>query len=123
MRAVCDLDGGDIFIDSLTPDGKKAVVIAQFSPPGTNYPRNIVGELMLPSNEPGVFRTLELGASSRKLKAVVTGNYVIRQNVSAIRNPAGRIIGVLIVERQIQGAEQLNSGASGALLRAAYDAK
>ena len=123
LRVVHDLEGGDIFIDCLTPDGKKAVVIAQLSPPGTNYTRNIVGELMLPVNEPGVFRTLEIGAPSRKLKAVVTGDYLIRQNVSAIRNQAGRIIGVLIVERHIQGTELWDSADSGELMKAAYDAR
>lgn len=123
MRAVHDLEGGDIFVDCLTPDGKKAVVIAQLSPPDTKYPRNIVGELMLPGNEPGVFRTLEVGAPSRRLKAVVTGNYVIRQNVSAIRNSAGNVIGVLIVERQIQGAEQWDSVGNVPWMKADYDAK
>lgn len=122
MGAVHDLDGGDIFIDCLTPDRRSAVVIAQFSPPDTNYPRNIVGELMLPENEPGVFRTLELGVPSRKIKAVVTGNYLIRQNISAIRNKTGEIIGVLIVERQIEGAEQWESASTG-ILTASYDAK
>lgn len=122
LRVVHDLEGGDIFIDCLTPGGK-AVVIAQLSPPDTNYTRNIVGELMVPSNEPGVFRTLEIGAPSRRLKAVVTGDYLIRQNVSAIRNPAGHVIGVLIVERHIQGAELWDAEGSGEMLKTAYDAK
>jgi len=120
LRVVHGLEGGDIFIDSLTPDGKKAVVIAQLSPPDTNYTRKIVGELMLPKNEPGVFRTLQIGIPSRRLKAVVTGDYLIRQNVSAILNPAGKIIGVLIVERHIQGTEPSDFGEH---VKAAYDAR
>ncbi len=122
LGAVHDLEGGDIFIDCLTPDGKKAVVIAQLSPPDTNYPRNIVGELMVPGNEPGVFRTLELGAPSRKLKAVVTGNYLIRQNVSALRNNSGKIIGVLIVERPITAAERWDAAGKSTLNDESYDA-
>jgi two-component sensor histidine kinase/PAS domain-containing protein len=123
LRIVHDLEGGDIFIDCLTPTGEQAVVIAQLCPPDTNYPRNIVGELMLPSNEPGVFRTLQIGVPSRKLKAVVTGDYLIRQNVSAIRNPEGRVIGVLIVERHIQGADLWDPESPSEILKAAYDAK
>lgn len=129
LEVVHELEGGDIFIDSLTTDGGAAVVVAQLSPAGSNYSRNIVGELMLRNNEPGVFRTLEIGAPSRKLKAVVTGDYLIRQNVSAIRNKQGTIIGVLIVERHIEGAELWEAGAAeaagagGELLKTAYDAK
>jgi two-component sensor histidine kinase/PAS domain-containing protein len=120
MRAVHDLEGGDVFIDCLAPGGSKAVVAAQLSPPGTPYTRNIVGELMLPVNEPGVFRTLAIGAPSRKLKAVVMGRFLIRQNVSAIRNGAGKIIGALVVERKIASAERWDSADA---LAAAYDDK
>jgi two-component sensor histidine kinase len=120
MRAVHDLEGGDIFLDCLTPDSNKAVVVAQLSPPDTPYTRNIVGEFMLPVNEPGVFRTLAIGAPSRKLKAVVMGRVLIRQNVSAVRNTAGKIIGALVVERKITSAERWD-GADA--LAAAYDDK
>ncbi len=128
LEIVHELEGGDIFIDCPNRTGDLAVVVAQFSPKGTNYTRNIVGELMTRSNEPGVFRTLEIGVPSRKLKAVVTGEYLIRQNVSAIRRKNGDIIGVLIVERHIQGAQLWDiaetEGADSAteLLKAAYDA-
>lgn len=105
LEIVHQLEGGDIFIDCLTCDRQAAVVVAQFSPQDTNYTRKIVGELMLRDNEPGVFRTLEVGAPSRKLKAVVTGENLIRQNVSPIRNKMGDVIGALIVERRMQGAD------------------
>ena len=127
LEVVHQLEGGDIFIDSLTRDGQAAVVVAQYSPADSNYTRNIVGELMLRSNEPGVFRTLEIGVPSRKLRAVVTGNHLIRQNVSAIHNGKGAIIGVLIVERHIEGAElwdteNVSQDEAGGLLKTAYDA-
>lgn len=128
LRTVHELEDGDIFIDCLTTDGKKAVVIAQHSPPGSNYTRNIVGELMLPHNEPGVFRTLQIGVPSRRLKAVVTGEHLIRQNVSAIRGPQDKIVGVLIVERHIRGPELWEQaaekdGPGQQAIHLAYDAR
>lgn len=103
LRAVSDLEDCDIFIDCLTRDQQYAVVIAQYSPHrGTFYQRNIVGEFMYRYNEPGVFRTLEIGVPSRELKAVVSEDILIRQNVSAIRNGDGKILGVLIMERNLR---------------------
>lgn len=129
LEVVHELEGGDIFIDCLSRDAKFAVVVAQFSPlEGTNYTRNIVGELMLRNNEPGVFRTLEIGTPSRKLKAVVSGDCLIRQNVSAIRNKRGKVVGVLIVERSIESAELWDmdgteqQNAARGLFKEAYDA-
>lgn len=113
LGTVHRLEGGDIFIDCLTRSGEEAVVVAQFSPLDTNYTRLIVGELMLPQNEPGVFRTLQLGVPSRKLKAVVTGNYLIRQNVSPIFGSSGDVIAVLIVERHMQREESWEGAEQG----------
>lgn len=124
LSVVHMLEGGDVFIDCLTRSGNEAVVVAQYSPKDTNYTRCIVGELMLPKNEPGVFRTLQLGAPSRKLKAVVTGNYLIRQNVSPVYGADGSVIGVLILERSMQardGAEQAQDQAG--FLQSVYDAR
>lgn len=103
LYMVSELEGGDIFIDCLSRDGQCAVVVAQYSPTDeSNYDHNIVGDPMYRHNEPGVFRTLEIGVPSRELKAVVNHNILIRQNVSAIKNAEGRIIGVLIVERNLR---------------------
>lgn len=104
LPVISELEGCDIFIDCLTRDNRYAVVVAQCSPPkNTFYSRDILGEFMYRHNEPGVFRTLEIGVPSRELKAVVSENILIRQNVSAIKSDDNRIIGVLIMERSMRG--------------------
>lgn len=98
---ISELEGGDAYIDILTKDNHLAVVVAQFSPPDGNFYNNsLVGEIMWRENEPGVYRTLEIGVPSRELKAIVSKDEIIvRQNVSAITDAQGKILGVLIVER------------------------
>lgn len=99
------LEGCDAYIDVMTKDNHLAVVVAQHSPPeGNFYNYNIVGDIMWRKNEPGVYRTLELGVPSRELKAVVYNEKIIvRQSVSAITNSDNEILGALIVEQNIQG--------------------
>ncbi len=108
LPVISELEGCDIFIDCLTRDNQYAVVVAQCSPPkNTFYNRDIVGEFMYRHNEPGVFRTLEIGVPSRELKAVVSENVLIRQNVSAIKSDDNRIIGVLIMERSMRSTSHV----------------
>lgn len=101
---ISSLDGGDAYIDILTKDNRLAVVVAQYSPPDGNfYNHSIVGDIMWRKNEPGVYRTMEIGIPTRELKAIVSDkNIVVRQNVTAITNKVGAVIGALIVERKLR---------------------
>ncbi|WP_101696900.1 sensor histidine kinase [Clostridium minihomine] len=100
---ISDLEGGDAYIDILTKDNHLAVVVAQHSSPEASfYTHSPVGDIMWRKNEPGVYRTLEIGVPTRELKASVSDrNIIVRQNVSAITNSQNQIIGVLIVEKHL----------------------
>jgi two-component sensor histidine kinase len=101
LPLIASLNDVDAYIDVLTKDNHLAVVVAQFClPGGTSYKYNLVGDIMLRKNEPGVYRTLELGVPSRELKAVVSENNVVRQSAAAITNREGRIIGALVTEKK-----------------------
>ncbi|MDR0923273.1 MAG: histidine kinase N-terminal domain-containing protein [Hungatella sp.] len=101
---VSSLEGGDVYIDILTADNQMAVVVAQYTHPECNfYNRCVVGEIMLRKNEPGVYRTLEIGVPSKGLKAVISDDeLIVRQNVSAVMNEDGKVIGALVVEKSVQ---------------------
>ena len=114
---ISSLEGGDVYIDIMTKDNHLAVVVAQYSPPDGNfYNHSLIGDIMWRKNEPGVYRTLEIGVPSRELKAIVSEDEIIvRQNVSAILNPSNQIIGALICERNLHTQSYAPvSGASGA---------
>ncbi len=98
------LEDGDAYVDILTEENRLAVVVAQHRNPKWDfYKRNIVGETMWRSNEPAVYRALETGVTSRGLRAIIAkGKLAIRQNVSAITNDDGKVIGCLIVERDFE---------------------
>ncbi len=106
LPIIGELEGCDMFIDCFTKDARHAVVVAQYNPHTATsfYSDSIVGHFMHRHNEPGVFRTLETGVPSREVKAIVQQDFVIRQNVSPIRNDEDKIIGVLIMERNIINA-------------------
>lgn len=107
LTAIGELEGCDVLIDCPTRDNQWAVVAAQYCPPKNSfYNRDMVGELIHRHNEPGVFRTLEIGLPSRELKALAGESIFIRQTISAIKSDDHRIIGALIVERGMHNTGQ-----------------
>jgi len=107
LTAIGELEGCDVLIDCPTWDNQWAVVAAQYCPPKNSfYNRDMVGELIHRHNEPGVFRTLEIGLPSRELKALAGESIFIRQTISAIKSDDHRIIGALIVERGMHNTGQ-----------------
>ncbi len=60
-----------------------------------------MGKLALRENEPAALRTLEVGMGTSDLKAVTQENRVVKQNTVPIKNNVGRVIGVLIMERDV----------------------
>ncbi|SDI56075.1 sensor histidine kinase [Desulfosporosinus hippei] len=97
-----ELTGTDIFIDAPIKDGFDAVVLAWARPKCRSLYRNsVVGELALATSEPAVYRTLITGETCRDVRGVSQEGIPIAQTVVAIRNPCDKIIGVLIMERDI----------------------
>lgn len=98
-----NLVNGDIFIDCLTRNTDIAIVVAEAKPSNFKslYKNTVVGQLALRKNEPAALRTLEIGIDTTDLKAITQENIVVRQNSVPIKNDNDKIIGVLIVEKDI----------------------
>ncbi|URZ15272.1 histidine kinase N-terminal domain-containing protein [Clostridium felsineum] len=97
------LFGGDIFIDCLTKDSDIAIVVSEARPLENKslYKNSVVGEFALRKNEPAVLRTLEIGTPTTELKAVTQENIVVKQNTVPIKNKNEKVIGVLIMEKDV----------------------
>ena len=104
LNATAELVGGDVFIDCLTRDRSKAVVVAEASPfsERSNYKEKVVGKFALQENEPAAIRTLNTGTVSRDFKAITQEKKIVVQNTAPIRNKKGKVIGVLIIEKSIE---------------------
>lgn len=103
LPAISDLTQADVFIDCPTRDPNKAIVVAESKPINrpSMYKNSVVGELALRKNEPAALRTLELGISTRDMKAITQENANVRQTVAPIKNKNKKVIGVIIVEKDI----------------------
>lgn len=103
LPVIADLDGTDVFIDCLCADGLSGVVIAEAHPPGglSMYADSVVGKLVLPGNEPAVFRAFAMGTPVRDTLGITQENRTVRQSVAPFRNASGAIVGVLIQERDV----------------------
>ena len=104
LDATAELTGGDVFIDCLTNNPTKAIVVAEAKPLSekSNYEGSVVGKFALQENEPAALRTLNLGAVSRDIKAITQEKKVVVQNTAPIRNENGDVIGVLIIEKSFE---------------------
>ncbi|SHH53367.1 sensor histidine kinase [Clostridium grantii] len=93
----------DIFIDCLAKEPDTAIVVAEAKPcnSASLYKNSVVGELALRKNEPAVLRTLEIGMGTTDLKATTQENIMAKQDTEPIKNNEGKIIGVLIMEKDI----------------------
>lgn len=107
LPVISELVNADIFLDTLTKDRNKAVVLAAAMPQNSLYSHSVVGEIATRENEPAVLRSLDMGLTSKQLKAVTQENIQVKQNVVPIKNDDGKVIGVLIMERDI--TEDINT--------------
>ncbi len=103
LPTIADLVRADVFIDCLTEDANKAIVVAEAKPNTCEsmYKYTVVGKYAFRENEPAALRTLEVGMPTRDLKAVTQENKTVRQNTIPIKNEKGDVIGVLIMEQDI----------------------
>lgn len=99
LPLISEILGCDVFIDCLTGDPNKAIVASEFRPKNSLYKNSVVGMLAYREDEPAAIRTLELGVPSHGLKGITQERIAITQNVAPIRNEEGKVIGVLIMEK------------------------
>ena len=103
LLAVADLTGADVFLDCPTADPDMAVVVAHARPSHgiSLYEGDVVGALALRENEPAVLRTLEIGMPTRDTRATTQEHKTVSQNVSPVKGGSGRVVCVLIAEKDI----------------------
>lgn len=109
LPLIGELHSCDMFIDCPTLEKDTAIVVAEYRPPMSMYENSVVGQFAYRKNEPAALRTLEIGIPSRELKALTQEKVMVKQNVTAIRNHSGNIIGVLIMERDFTKHYNANS--------------
>ena len=101
------LTKSDLFLDCFFSD-KEGMVVSQGQPKNSLYERNIVGEKVLPKNEPTVFYTMETGIGMSDSYGVSQENKAVQQNTSPVIGDGGRIIGVLVQESDVTDKARLN---------------
>ena len=99
LPLISETIGCDVFIDCLADDPNIAIVASEYRPKNSLYKNSVVGMLAFRKDEPAAIRTLELGVPSHGLKGVTQEKIAITQNVAPIRNEEGKVIGVLIMEK------------------------
>lgn len=108
LQLLANMEDADIFVDCLTNNGD-AIVVAEAKPSYTtsSYKVPVVGLFARKENEPAVARTFRLGIRSRQMKAVTQESVQVVQSVEPIHY-GHRVIGVLIVERQVDKQQYTN---------------
>ena len=99
---MADFYDGDVFIDVLSMDKNKAIVVFHAKPTTVKsmYVEDITGEEALRVNEPGVLKTLETGVPCKDIKAVTQENIIVKQKIQPILIH-NKVIGVIIAEKDI----------------------
>ncbi|MBQ4424483.1 MAG: sensor histidine kinase [Lachnospiraceae bacterium] len=102
MPLIAEVTNADVFLDILL-DEEKALVIAESCPAqGTGlYRSSVLGAYALPENEPAVFHAFRAAVPVCDLKAVTQEGRAVRQNVAPVFGEEGRVIAVLIREKDI----------------------
>jgi two-component sensor histidine kinase len=99
---VAELTNTDIFIDALTENRVDAIVLAWARPRGRSlYGHSVVGEIAYATREPAVYQAFSGGDTVHNVRGISQEGVPIAQTVVPIRNRAGKIIGVLIMEKDI----------------------
>ena len=104
LQYMADLTGADVFIDCLDRAGETAVVVAHARPSGivSAYQRSVLGQAALREKEPAVYHAFRSGMVVRDLKAVTQEDQTVRQDAAPIRDRGGKVIAVLIREKDVR---------------------
>lgn len=102
MQYMADLSNTDIFLDCPIGEGK-ALVVAHAQPASgtTVYEHEVTGEIATAEKEPAVFTAIAEGMPICDIKAETQEGRPVRQNVCPVKAEDGRVIGVLIREKDI----------------------
>lgn len=103
LPTISELVRADVFLDCITKDTTKAIVVAEAKPlyVKSSYMYSVVGKIALQENEPAALRTLNTGVSTRGLKAITQENKVVVQSTVPVKNKQDKVIAVLIIEQAV----------------------
>ncbi len=103
LPLIADLNKANIFVDCLTKEGKHAIVVAEAAPTTAKpvYKNPVVGKFAYEAFEPSVFYTLRTGKPMFQNWALTQEGKTVDQSVIPIKAPNDRVIGALIMEKDI----------------------
>lgn len=102
LQYISDLNCCDVFIDCLDRDNV-AFVAAESKPRfyTSRYKGSVLGQSALRINEPAVYHAFERKVSIHDLKAMTQENLTVKQDATPVENRSGKVIGVMICERDV----------------------
>ncbi|MEC1525196.1 histidine kinase N-terminal domain-containing protein [Neobacillus niacini] len=103
LTLIADLNKANIFIDCLTKEGKHAIVVAEAAPTTTKpvYKKSVIGKFAYEAFEPSVLYTLRTGKAMFQNRAFTQEGKTVDQSVVPINGANDRVIGALIMEKDI----------------------
>lgn len=103
LSVIATLNGTDIFIDALSRNNVDAIVLAWACSPNSPslYHKSVVGKMAYAECEPAVYQAFTTGQSLYNVRGVSQEGVPIAQTVVPLSNDSGRIIGTLIMEKDI----------------------
>jgi two-component system, sensor histidine kinase PdtaS len=103
LSLIADLNQANVFIDCPTREKKHAIVVAEASPSTAKsvYRNPVVGKFAYETFEPGVFYSLRTGKPIFLNHALTQEGKKVEQSVVPIQGDHHRVIGTLIMEKDI----------------------
>ncbi|HWR44131.1 sensor histidine kinase [Sporomusa sp.] len=102
LPIIAELTGTDIFIDALLKNGVDSIVLAWEHPPGRSlYKHCVVGEIAYATKEPAVFQAFSREGIVRNVRGLSQEGVPIDQTVVPLRSRDNKVIGVIIMEKDI----------------------
>ncbi|SDF08288.1 sensor histidine kinase [Sporomusa acidovorans] len=102
LPVFAELTGTDVFIDAFLKNGVDAIVLAWAHPPGHSlYKQSVVGEIAYATKEPAVFQAFSREGIVRNVRGLSQEGVPIDQTVVPLYSKTKRVIGVIIMEKDI----------------------
>ncbi len=102
LPSIAELTETDIFIDALSKNSVDAIVLAWARPVRRSlYKHSVVGEIAYATKEPAVFQALSREGVVRNVRGLSQEGVPIDQTVVPFRGRNGKVIGVIIMEKDI----------------------
>jgi two-component system, sensor histidine kinase PdtaS len=103
LPLIADLNKANVFVDCPTKEGMHAIVVAEAIPTTAKsvYKKPVVGKFAYEAFEPSVFYSLRTGKPMFLNRALTQEGKMVDQSVVPIRGSLNRVIGTLIMEKDI----------------------